>query len=171
MAVGEQPKYTPEDKLHWEVENLRREVAAKSRHPALTPAFWFSLTGTLLALVAAIAQYFASHLEYREASIKKARAELDLARAQEEKSKLAHDIEELKKAHEEMQTQKEEKARELRLLADAIDSFKLSRSPPAPDGPKDFDRLQEAKKRLLDREKAIDASMQQQLKIIERILR
>ena len=77
--MGEPPKYTPEDKLHWEVENLRREVEAKSRHPALTPAFWFSLAGTLMALVAAVAQYFASNLEYREANIRKARAELDLA--------------------------------------------------------------------------------------------
>jgi len=169
MSVGEQPKYTQEDKLHWEVENLRREVAAKSRHPALTPAFWLSLTGTLLALVAAVAQYFASNLEYREASIKKARAELDVARAQEEKHKLARDIDELKNAHEQMQTQKEERDKELRTLVDAIDGFKPSRSPPAPDGPKDFDRLQEAKKRFLDREKAIDASFQQQLKIIERI--
>lgn len=167
--MGEQPKYTPEDKLHWEVENLRREVEAKSRHPALTPAFWFSLAGTLMALVAAVAQYFASNLEYREANLRKARAELDLARAQEEKYKLARDIDDLKRAYEQMQTLKEEKDKELQTLVDTIDSLKPARNPPAAAGVKEIDRLQEAKNRLLARQKAFEDALQKQLRVIERI--
>ena len=165
----DQPKYTPEDKLHWEVENLRREVEAKSRHPILTPAFWFSITGTLIALTAAVAQYFASNLEYREANIRRARAELDLARAEEAKLKLARDIEELQKSYEQIQSLKDEQDRGLQALVDAIDSLKPARNPPAPAASKDADRLQEAKHRLLARQKALDTALQQQRKLIERI--
>ena len=52
-----------------------------------------------------------------------------------------------------------------------MDVLKPSRSPPAPDGPKDLDRLQEAKKRLLDRQKAVDDSFQRALKVIEGIVK
>jgi len=82
--MAETPKYTDEDKIHWEAKKLEAEAADLLRHPVLKPGFWFSAIPALAAVLGIGLQYYASALDYKKAELLREEAEFKITQAKQQ---------------------------------------------------------------------------------------